>query len=409
MNATNTSPATLRLGTLVAVMALGMLPVRVSAQQMDPNMKMPMSMPMPAQTKPVTKVVAKKPVKNKSVPTKVKKKSGTPVPATVVQHAGHGAPPPSFDHTTMGHDMPMPMPANDASMQGMDHSDMDHGNMAMPATQTAQPMDHSGMTMPADDGSMQGMDRSNMDHGAMTMPTTQPREPIPALTDVDRAAAVPPTGGHPAHDNSTQHYALLDRLEAWNADKGAGLKWEGKAWIGTDLNRIWLRSEGERVDNQTEAADLEVLYGHSVATWWDVVAGVRHDFQPGTSRDFAAIGVMGVVPSKYEVDATAYIGQSGQTAARIQAEYDTLLTGRLILQSLVEINLYGQDDPQRGIGSGLSTLETGYRLRYEFTRRFAPYIGIVQERAFGRTAGLRHADGKDINDTRFIAGIRIWF
>ena len=369
MNATNPSPATLRLGTLVAAIALGMLPGRVSAQQMDPNMKMPM--PMPAQKKPVTKVVAKKPVKNKSVPAKVKKKTGTSAPATVVQHAGHAAPPPSLDHTAMGHDMPMPMPANDASMQGMDHS--------------------------------------TMDHGAMTMPTTQPREPIPTLTDADRAAAVPPVGGHTAGDNSTQHYALFDRLEAWNADKGAGLKWEGKAWIGTDLNRVWLRSEGERVDNKTEAADLEVLYGHSVATWWDVVAGVRHDFQPGASRDFAAIGVMGVVPSKYEVEATAYIGQSGQTAARIQAEYDTLLTGRLILQSLVEVNLYGQDDPQRGIGSGLSTLETGYRLRYEFTRRFAPYIGIVQERAFGRTAGLRHDDGKDINDTRFVAGIRIWF
>jgi copper resistance protein B len=407
MNATNPSPATLRLGTLVAAIALGMLPVRVSAQQMDPNMKMPMS--MPAQTKPVTKIAAKKPVKNKFVPAKAKNKSGTFAPATFVQHAGHVAPPTSLDHTAMGNDMPKSMPANDASMQGMDHSDMDHGNMAMPATQTAQPMDQSRMTMPANDGSMQGMDHSNMDHGAMTMPTTQPREPIPALTNADRAAAAPPVGGHAAHDNSTQHYALFDRLEAWNADKGAGLEWEGKAWIGTDLNRVWLRSEGERVDNKTEAADLEVLYGHSVATWWDVVAGVRHDFQPGASRDFAAIGVMGVVPSKYEVEATAYIGQSGQTAARIQAEYDTLLTGRLILQSLVEANLYGQDNRRRGIGSGLSTLETGFRLRYEFTRQFAPYIGIVQERAFGRTAGLRHDDGKDINDTRFVAGIRIWF
>jgi len=271
--------------------------------------------------------------------------------------------------------------------------------------------------MSMDDAAMQGMspkgakpaDQEAMPGMTMPMPATLPREPIPVLTDADRADAVPPTGGHAAHDNSVQHYILFDRLEAWNADKGTALEWEGKAWIGTDLNRVWLRSEGERVDNRTEAADLEVLYGHSIATWWDLVAGVRHDFKPGTSRDFAAIGVMGVAPTKYDVEATAYIGQSGQTSARIQAEYDTLLSGRLTLQSLVEANLYGQDDRRRGIGSGLSTLEAGFRLRYEFTRRFAPYIGIVQERAFGTNAELRRENGKDINNTRFVAGIRIWF
>jgi copper resistance protein B len=152
-----------------------------------------------------------------------------------------------------------------------------------------------------------------------------------------------------------------------------------------------------------------VLYGRSIATWWDVVAGIRHDFKPGASEDFAAIGVVGLAPYKFEVEATAYIGQSGQTAARFEAEYETLLTNRLILQPLAEVNLYGNDDPQRGIGSGLSTLETGLRLRYEVTRRFAPYIGVVREQAFGRTADLRREEGNPTNDTRLVAGIRIWF
>ena len=241
------------------------------------------------------------------------------------------------------------------------------------------------------------------------MPVTQPREPIPIVTDSDRAGAVPPVGGHTVHDNSIQNYVLFDRLEGWNADKGAGQEWEAKAWIGTDLNRVWLRSEGQRLDNKTQDADLEVLYGHSVAAWWDVVAGVRHDFKSGRSQDFAAIGVMGMTPYKYDVEATAYIGQGGQTSARLQTTYETLITGRLILQSLVEVNLFGQNDARRGIGSGLSTLETGYRLRYEFTRRFAPYIGIVQERAFGKTAGYRRAEDNPTKDTRLVAGIRIWF
>ena len=118
---------------------------------------------------------------------------------------------------------------------------------------------------------------------------------------------------------------------------------------------------------------------------------------------------MGTAPYKFEVEATAYIGQGGQSAARLQAEYETLLTNRLILQPLVELNLYARDDRRRGIGSGLSTLETGLRLRYEITRRFAPYVGVVREQAFGKTSALRHEEGKSSSDTRLVAGIRIWF
>jgi copper resistance protein B len=269
----------------------------------------------------------------------------------------------------------------------MDHSKMGHDMGNMPGM---QPMDHSAMS-------------------GMSMAPTEPIIPIPVLTDADRAAAAPPPHDHPAHDNSIQSYVLFDRLEAWNADNGTGLEWEGQSWIGTDLNRLWLRSEGERVDGRTVSADLEVLYGRSFSPWWDVVTGIRHDFKPGGSQDFAAIGVMGLAPYKFEVAATGYLGESGQTAARVEVEYETLLTNRLILQPLLEVNLYGKDDPRRGIGSGLSTVEAGLRLRYEITRQFAPYIGLVRERAFGTTADLRRDDGEDIDDTRLVAGFRIWF
>jgi copper resistance protein B len=109
------------------------------------------------------------------------------------------------------------------------------------------------------------------------------------------------------------------------------------------------------------------------------------------------------------VEATAYLGESGQAAARLEVEYETLLTNRLILQPLVELNVYGQSDERRDIGSGLSTAEFGLRLRYEIRREFAPYLGVVHERAFGRTADFRRDDGEDVNDTRLVAGIRIWF
>lgn len=230
---------------------------------------------------------------------------------------------------------------------------------------------------------------------------------LPASALAQHAAQ--PSQAHAMHGESIQSYVQFNRLEAWNAGPGTGLAWEGQAWVGTDSNRLWLRSEGERIDGSLESADLEVLYGRPISRWWDLVAGVRHDFAPGDSRDFAAIGVIGLAPYKFEVAATAYLGQSGQTAARVEVEYETLLTNRLMLQPLLEIEVNGRDDPRRGIGSGLSTVEAGLRLRYEVTRRFAPYVGVVHERAFGRTAGFRDDDGHAAHDTRVVAGMRVWF
>lgn len=332
-----------------AVIALVLFPMSVSAQEMDHSK---MQMPMPAKD------------------AEPAKKSATPTP---------------MDHSQMD------MPATPQPMEEMDHSKMGHDQAAQ--VDAMERMDHSNM------GGMKGMGQA----------PKEPITPIPVLTDADRAAAVPPDHAHMIHADTMQRFVLFNRLEAWNADPGTGLAWEGQAWFGSDLNRLWLRSEGERVGGKTEGADLEVLYGRSVARWWDLVAGVRHDFQPGGSQNFAAVGVMGLAPQKFEVEATAYIGERGQTAARMEAEYELLLTNRLVLQPLVEANFYGKNDPIRGIGSGLSTIEAGFRLRYEVIREFAPYIGIVRERAFGNTADLRRSEGEDIDDTRIVAGFRIWF
>lgn len=279
------------------------------------------------------------------------------------------------------------------SAQEMDHSEMDHSEMP-----------HSERTVP-------DQQKTTDPHTGHTMsPSAEnPREPIPPITPADRAAAFPDVEGHTVHDDSIHYYALFNRLEAWNADSGNGFAWEGQGWVGTDLNRLWVRSEGERVDSTTESAELEVLYGRAAARWWDVVAGVRHDFQPGDSQTFAAIGVTGVAPYKFEVAATAYIGQSGQTAANFEVEYELLLTNRLILQPLVEISLYGENDERRGIGSGLSTVEAGLRLRYEIRREFAPYVGVNWNKKFGTTAEFARSTNEPVSDTQWVAGIRAWF
>jgi copper resistance protein B len=342
-------------------------------------------------------------------------------PSQTTDHAamGHDMPPPAgqgthaehVDHAAMGHDMPQVQGDTQVDHAAMGHSDAAPTQQADHTGMNHAGMDHAGM----DDAGMDhaGMDHAGMDHAAMghEMPAAAdtPRTPIPKITDADRAAAFGYTGTHAAHDNTIQHYVLLDRLEGFDTDEGGGMAWEAQSWIGTDRDKLWLRSEGERVGGHTEAANLEVLYGRAFARWWDAVVGIRHDFKPGQSQDFLAVGVIGMAPYKFEVEATAYLGERGQTAASVEFEYETLLTNRLILQPLVEVSLYGKDDPARGIGSGLSSVEAGLRLRYEFTRKFAPYVGVVHERVFGNTADLRRDEGEDIDDTHMVIGVRTWF
>ena len=175
------------------------------------------------------------------------------------------------------------------------------------------------------------------------------------------------------------------------------------------MQKFWWRSEGHAADGKVARGSVEALYGRGIRAWWDLVAGVRHDFGTGPSRNWLGVGVQGLAPYKFEVSATAYVGEQGRTALVAEAEYDILLTNRLILQWRAEASAYGKDDPALGIGRGLSSVEAGLRLRYEITRRFAPYIGIEHERAFGGTARHRRTLGDDAGDTRAVAGLRIWF
>lgn len=290
------------------------------------------------------------------------------------------------------------MPAKDGQM---DHSKMDHGSME--SMESMESMDHSKMNH----GQMEGMDHSKMkmDAGA----TSTSRTPIPVLTDADRKAAFPPVAGHGVHDKSLNTFFLLDQFEYQDADNGSALSWDAQGWIGGDIDRLWLRSEGERTNGVTEDAELQALWGHSISPWWDVVTGVRQDFKPGSPQTWGAFGIQGMALYNFEAEATAFIGENGQTAARLEGDYDILLTNRLILQPTAEMNFYGKNDPQRGIGSGLANTEVGLRLRYEIVREFAPYIGVTWSRSYGKTADLASDEGEDTNEARFVAGIRMWF
>lgn len=295
----------------------------------------------------------------------------------------------------------------------MSHAEMDHGALHDAQIKHAQ-MEHGQMEHAAMEHA--AMDHHAMGHGAHTAarpasPASPalPREPIPAVSDAEIAAAFAPLQAHAMHGMGINHYILLDRLEAVDTDRGSGQDWEARAWIGGDIDRLWLRSEGERVDGRTQSATLEAFYGHAISPWWDVLIGARQDLASEDRRSWAAIGVQGLAPYKFETEATLYLGSAGRAALRLEGEYDVLLTNRLILQPRVEADIALTDDDRRGIGSGLEQVQAGLRLRYEFTRRFAPYIGWVHTRRFGDAARNAMADQQGRRDSQVVAGIRIWF
>lgn len=267
------------------------------------------------------------------------------------------------------------------------------------ATSDMQGMDHSQMA------DMQSMDDGMMQPAA----PTESRTPIPALTDADRAAVFTSHAGHQVHDSAINTYFLADKLEWQDADDASTLAWDLSGWIGGDIDRLWLRSEGERSNGKTDDAEIQALWGHAISPWWDVVSGVRQDFKPGAPQTWAAFGLQGMALYNFEAEATAFIGENGQSAVRLEGDYDILLTNRLILQPTAELNVYGKNDPQRGIGSGLANTEAGLRLRYEIRREFAPYIGVTWNRAYGRTADYAREEGEDRSEARLVLGVRLWF
>lgn len=201
---------------------------------------------------------------------------------------------------------------------------------------------------------------------------------------------------------------MLEQLELHDAEDSNPLTWEAEGWIGKDLNKLWFKTEGERVNGTTEEFELQALYSRAIAPYWDIQAGLRKDFEP-QGREWGVIGLKGLAPYFFETDIALFAGNNGRTAARIQGEYELLLTQKTILTPEIELNLYGKDDPAIGIGSGLSDVSVGLRLRHEFKREFAPYIGVEWTRKFGNTADFSRTDGEDVSDTQLVTGIRAWF
>jgi copper resistance protein B len=213
-------------------------------------------------------------------------------------------------------------------------------------------------------------------------------------------------------DSESHWFALLDQFEVAPNREGTPVNADATGWYGGDVNRLWVRAEAEQqTERRTGEMQAEAFYGRLISPFWDALVGVRVDHLWGSdtaTRAHLALGLEGLAPYWFELEPTLYVSHEGDVSAQLEAEYETLVTQRIVLQPRAEVQLAVQDVPEFGVGSGLSDLGLDLRVRYELRREIAPYVGITWHRRIGDTAALARAAGEDVSNVSIVAGLRLW-
>ena len=399
---------------LLAGLASAVVAGPVFGQSMDhsmhnmPGMTMPAKPAAKATPKPARKAAAKPAAKRKAQVRRAPRRAQAAPARAADPHAGH-------DMSGMqGMDMgaqQQPAPAQDPHA-GHDMSAMP--GMGSPAAAGQDP--HAGHDMSAMPGMAMDGSQTGAKIGTDLPPGNKPAPAPPGDHLADRFWGADAMASSRENDLRREHggmtyYQVLFNLAEYQARKGSdGYRWDGEAWVGGDINRLWLKSEGEGgFGKALESAEVQALYSHALDPYWNLQAGVRYDFKPNPSRTYATIGIEGLAPYQFEVEGALFLSDKGDVLACAEGYYDQRITNYFVLQPRVEANFAAQDVRETGIGSGLTDLEAGLRLRYEGPREFAPYIGVSWERQFGDTARFSRARGDDTGGFSFVAGVRTWF
>ncbi len=288
-----------------------------------------------------------------------------------------------------------------------------HHHMAAPAAPAPTPDPHAGHVMP------QAPDpdpHAGHNMAAAVPDTTAGEAPPPVPADHAADKVFPPAEMAAAravlfgeHGHMPWSKVLIDKAEYRPGGHGDGYAWDARASWGGDIDRFVLKSEGEGASSRLEEAEVEALYSRAIGPYFNLEGGVRQDIQPRPRRTYAVLGVEGLAPYWFDVEGRLFLSDKGDLSARFEGSYDLRLTQRLILEPRAEANLAAQDDRATGVGSGLSDVELGLRLRYAVTPEFAPYVGVNYRRKFGDTADFARAAGEDAGETRLVLGLRAWF
>ena len=411
-----------------------------------PGMQMP-GMKMPAAKKALAKKSTPKAYASKGVAARITKPVDQRASPKKNTNARTGAPTGAHDMSTMpgivmpGHAMSstpgtaMPPEHDMTAMPGMaspphDTSAMpgmamppEHGMTAMPGM-ASPPHDMSampGMAMPPehDMKAMSGMampPAPGTEASGTNLPAgNAPSPPVPAdhAADQTYGAAAMAMGLHHLqefHGGQKFSHVLVNIAEHELRRGSNGYRWDGEGWYGGDIDRLWVKTQGDGdVRSGIDAAEVQGLISHAIGPYFNLQGGVRYDIKPNPSRTYATVGVEGLAPGFFDLEAALFLSNKGELMGRFEGSYDQRITQRLIMQPRVEVNAAAQNSRAIGIGPGLSDVEAELRLRYDIRREFAPYLGVGYKRAFGATGRYLRDSGERRGGWRILTGIRTWF
>jgi copper resistance protein B len=210
-------------------------------------------------------------------------------------------------------------------------------------------------------------------------------------------------------DRRTFVFLMADEFEISDVNGANDFVWDLDLSVGGDFHKFWFKTRGEHSDKDPDESEVQILYSKAILPFWDLQAGMRRVLEPGDERNWAAFSIRGLARNFFDVEAELFLAEGDQSSLRIKGEYELFITQRLILSPEVEIVSYGRSEPLRRIGSGLSEIAFDLRLRYEWKREVAPYIGLSWLRLEGDTRALARAAGADARDTTLSIGLRAWF
>lgn len=238
---------------------------------------------------------------------------------------------------------------------------------------------------------------------------------VPAFAQTADGYRLPPGWPHPVHDRTINYQVLFEKFEFRTGQAEDAAVVDAQGWIGGDYQRFWWKAESEQERRNPKAGEFEVqaLYSRLIHPFWDVQAGLRLDRSySGPNRDtraHLALGLQGIAPYWFEVEPTLFVSEDGDISFKMEASYEQLITQRLVIEPRMDLAASFQNDRQRGIGTGFTDVELGLRLRYEFNRQFAPYVGVTWSSSLGASADIRRNAGERVSTAAVVVGIRSWF
>ena len=129
----------------------------------------------------------------------------------------------------------------------------------------------------------------------------------------------------------------VEQLEYRFGEDEDVLAWDFDAVAGTDELRFVWRSEAELLSGPGtfETLENQARVQVPISSFFDAVGGVMASTPEGPDRVYGVVGVHGLAPQWFEVDADLFV--SDKPFARFEVDYEALITNRLILTPSVEV------------------------------------------------------------------------